>query len=358
MSKDVILDKYARLYEIPNQLSLLGHDVECFCLSYQSHNEGIWDESNVVRNLKWHSHSYLGLNKSKILFYPFYLLNKISKNKPDLIIAASDIPHIVIGKWIAKKLNIPFVIDLYDNFEAYGQAKIPFLKTLFHNALSSADIISTTSLSLAEKIRKEHPTISNIYTMPSVINKSLFEPGDKLAARSHLNLPLDKFLIGTAGALTRKKGIEDLFKAWEIIKKQHKNTYLVLAGPTEALTQLPHDNRVIYLGLLSHEDVVKLFQSLDVGVLCIPDDEFGRYCFPQKAYEMLACKLVIISAKVGDMKILLKNQTNHLYNTGDYQDLSQKVLLQLKLVNDHTDIPISDWKQVVAGLEYYLNQLI
>ena len=131
-----------------------------------------------------------------------------------------------------------------------------------------------------------------------------------------------------------------------------------MAGPTEALTQLPHDNRVIYLGLLSHEDVVKLFQSLDVGVLCIPDDEFGRYCFPQKAYEMLACKLVIISAKVGDMKILLKNQTNHLYNTGDYQDLSQKVLLQLKLVNDHTDIPISDWKQVVAGLEYYLNQLI
>ena len=46
MSKDVILDKYARLYEIPNQLAHLGHQVECFCLSYQSHNEGTWDESN------------------------------------------------------------------------------------------------------------------------------------------------------------------------------------------------------------------------------------------------------------------------------------------------------------------------
>ena len=51
MSKDVILDKYARLYEIPNQLAHLGHQVECFCLSYQSHNEGTWDESNHEKKL-------------------------------------------------------------------------------------------------------------------------------------------------------------------------------------------------------------------------------------------------------------------------------------------------------------------
>ena len=36
MSKDVILDRYARLYEIPRQLALLGHEVLGLCMSYQN----------------------------------------------------------------------------------------------------------------------------------------------------------------------------------------------------------------------------------------------------------------------------------------------------------------------------------
>ncbi|MDA3439426.1 glycosyltransferase family 4 protein [Acinetobacter bereziniae] len=355
MSKDVILDKYARLYEIPNQLSLLGHDIECFCLSYQSHNEGRWDESNNSRSLKWYSRSYVGLSKPKILFYPFYLLNQISKNKPDLIIAASDIPHIVIGAWIAKKLNLPFVADLYDNFESYGQAKIPFLSTLFHRALSSAKLISTTSFSLTEKISKEHPEVPTVYPMPSVIDKELFKPGDKLAARKHLNLPLNGHFIGTAGGLTNVKGINDLFHAWEIIKKQNDQAYLILAGPTEKITPLPQDDRVIYLGLLPHYDVVSLFQALDVGVLCIPDDEFGRYCFPQKAYEMLATNLPVIGTNIGDLSRLLNY--SFLYEFNNYMELSDKIQLQL-IQQEVSDVTIPDWKLLVTKLDDYLSNLV
>jgi hypothetical protein len=126
MSKDVILDKYARLYEIPNQLALLGHQVECFCLSYQSHHEGTWDESDEHKQLIWHSKSYQGIKKAGVLSYPFLLLQQLKQFQPDIIIAASDIPHIVWGTWCARKLNKPFVADLYDNFEGFGQAKIPF----------------------------------------------------------------------------------------------------------------------------------------------------------------------------------------------------------------------------------------
>ncbi|WP_227542646.1 glycosyltransferase family 4 protein [Acinetobacter wuhouensis] len=357
MSKDVILDKYARLYEIPNQLALLGHQVESFCLSYQAHDEGDWDESNHLKSLVWHSKSYKGLNKIGLLTYPIFLLQKLKKFQPDIIIAASDIPHIVWGAWCAKKLNIPLVADLYDNFEAYGQAKIPFLKPLFHQALSTAKVISTTSFSLAEKMRKDFPNVPNIYPMPSVIDKDLFKSSDKIVARKFLNLPLDKPLIGTAGGLTQMKGIDDLFNAWEIIKNQNDQVYLILAGPTEEKTPLPHDERVIYLGLLSHKDVVTLFQALDVGVLCIPDDEFGRYCFPQKAYEMLACNLSIVSSEIGDMRVLLNKHSDSLYINRNYQDLANKLSFQLAH-HDKIEIPILSWRQTVENLECYLKQLI
>lgn len=352
MSKDVILDKYARLYEIPNQLALLGHEVECFCLSYQRHGEGIWDETNAEKKLKWYSKSYIGIQKAKILAHPFILLEKLKKYQPDLIIAASDIPHIVMGSWIAKKLNRPFIADLYDNFEAYGQAKIPGLKLLFHKALDSAQLISTTSISLAEKIKIEHPTVPRIFPMPSVINKELFKFGDKLAARKVLNLPLGKELIGTAGGLTKMKGVDDLFKAWKIIRQEREDIYLVLAGPTEEMTPLPDDDRVIYLGLLPHKDIVNLFQALDVGVLCIPDDAFGKYCFPQKAYEMIATGLPIVSTAVGDMTYLLAEHSAMLYSPEKYEELSKCILTQIHH-STRLNIEIPDWRSSIKTFESY-----
>lgn len=356
MSKDVILDQYARLYEIPNQLSLLGHQVECYCLSYQGHDDGVWNESDDSKKLIWHSKTYKGLKKIKIWSYPFMLLQKLKINKPDVILAASDIPHIIWGAWLAKKLEIPFVVDLYDNFESYGQAKIPLIKTLFHHSLDHAKLIVTTSYSLADKIKSDHPKVTNILPMPSVINKDLFKIGDKQQARKFLNLPVDKKLIGTAGGLTKMKGIDDLFKAWELIKKSQDDVYLVLAGPTEKGTRLPDDDRVIYLGLLSHENIVFLFQSLDVGVLCIPDDLFGRYCFPQKAYEMMATNLPIVSTAIGDMDYLLTKFPYMLYPAQDHESLALNVLYQLQH-RSTASTEILDWGQSIRKISDYLKTL-
>lgn len=355
MSKDVILDKYARLYEIPNQLALLGHQVNAFCLSYQSHTQGTWDESDEQKSLVWHGKSYLGLSKPALLGYPWHLLRKLKKLQPDIIIAASDIPHIIIGAWCAKKLGKPFVADLYDNFESYQQARIPLFTHLFHHALDKAQLISTTSISLADRVRHQHPDTHNILAMPSVIDKSLFLPGEKLAARQKLNLPTTAKLIGTAGGLTKMKGIGDLFQAWDIIKERDDNVYLVLAGPTEVNTPLPDDDRVIYLGLLAHQNVVHLFQALDIGVLCIPDDDFGRYCFPQKAYEMLATELTIIASAVGDMRNLLNE--SQLYSPSDYKGLANRVIQQLNAL-EKSNIDIPDWKQSIAMLEKGLVELL
>ncbi|MEQ1272550.1 glycosyltransferase family 4 protein [Acinetobacter ursingii] len=351
MSKDVILDKYARLYEIPNQLALLGHQVECFCLSYQSHQDGDWDESDQKKSLIWHSKSYIGMKKALLWQYPFFLLKQLTIFQPDIIIAASDIPHIIFGAWCAKKLDQPFVADLYDNFESYGQARIPLFRVLFHKALNQAQVISTTSYTLANKIKIEHPHVAKIFAMPSVIDKKIFFAGDKIQARKELKLPVDAKLIGTAGNLTKMKGIEDLFNAWEILRQQQDNVYLILAGPMENDTPLPNDHRVIYLGLLSHKQVNLLFQALDIGVLCITDDEFGRYCFPQKAYEMLATHLTIISSAVGDMQTLIGSES--LYIPNNIVMLAQKIILQLDL-QQKVNIQIPDWQHTIT----HFNDLI
>ena len=141
------------------------------------------------------------------------------------------------------------------------------------------------------------------------------------------------------------------------MKREDDQIHLVLAGPTELSTPLPYGERVIYLGLISHEDVSNLFNALDVGILCIPDDEFGRYCFPQKAYEMLACNLSIISSRIGDMKFLLKNTPRHLYCAGDDQDLARKIKKELHSKN-HLNLPIPDWASELANFNQHLKKIM
>lgn len=357
MSKDVIVDKYARLYEIPNQLALLGHQVECFCLSYQSHQEGLWDDSNAAKQLVWHSKSYLGIQKFSILSYPLHLLKQLEKFQPDIIIAASDIPHIVLGAWCANKLGKPFVADLYDNFEGFGQARIPGMKSLLRHAVCQAQIVTATSQPLADLVTNQYKAKGKVFSMPSTVSTQIFFKRNKDEAREQLGLPKDKLLVGTAGGLYRDKGVEIIYNAWKVLEKEFPNVHLVLAGPYQEDVPPPSGERVHYLGSLPHEDIAALFQALDVGIISILDTPFGRYCFPQKAYEMLACNLPIVAANIGAMHDLLSDYPECLFNAADKNDLADKIQVQLNKPV-HPNVPIDDWAKIVGRLELELKKLI
>lgn len=350
MSKDVILDKYARLYEIPNQLAHLGHQVECFCLSYQSHNEETWDESNQFKSLIWHSKSYKGLKKAGLLSYPFFMLNQLQKYQPDIIIAASDIPNIAWGAWCSKKINIPFIADLYDNFEGFGQARILGMKYLLRKAVCQAQLVITTSQPLADLVTQDYGAKGKVISMPSTIDKNIFFSGNKIDARKKLGLPLDVPIIGTAGGLYRDKGVDVIYQAWKILEKERPDLHLVLAGPYKEDCPPPAGDRVHYLGALPHHEIATLFQALDVGIISILDTPFGRYCFPQKAYEMLACHLPVVVANIGEMNYLFSNTPQALFEAGNTQDLAAKLQQQLNHPV-HAQVAIKDWEAIIKGIE-------
>ena len=350
MSKDVILDKYARLYEIPNQLASLGHQVECFCLSYQSHNEGIWDESDEHKQLIWHSKSYIGLKKAGLLAYPFLLLNQLKQYQPDIIIAASDIPHIVWGAWCAKKLNKPFMADLYDNFEGFGQARIPGMKQLLRKAVCQAQLVTTTSQPLADLVKNDYAAQGQVISIPSTVDLQTFCKKNKQDAQTQFGLQHNKQYIGTAGGLYKDKGVDVIYRAWEQIKNEMPNVHLVLAGPFQPDCPPPEGERVHYLGALPHHEIAMLFQSLDVGIISILDTPFGRYCFPQKAYEMLACDLAVVVANVGEMNYLFSTTPQVLFKAGDQQDLADKLKHQITHPV-RAEVVIQDWRTIIKGIE-------
>lgn len=350
MGKDVILDRYARLYEIPFQLAALGHTVGGFCLSYHGHDEGTWTHNAEPGELRWESSSLGGLRISALLTYPRHLLHRLRKFAPDFLIGASDIPHVALSAWLAKRLRVPLAVDLYDNFEGFGQARIPGMVRALRRAVRAADLVTTTSEPLKDLVIKGYGARGEVIAMPSTVDKTVFRPMNKTACRQALALPTGVKLIGTAGGLYRDKGIGTLYEAWNVIAQQRKDVHLVLAGPVDPGFPPPVADHIHTLGMLPHTSTAELFNALDVGAICIRDTPFGRYCFPQKAYEMLACRLPIANARVGAMTQLFASVPSGQFEADDAQGLARALLAQL----DHpvvADVRIEDWAALIGALE-------
>ena len=73
------------------------------------------------------------------------------------------------------------------------------------------------------------------------------------------------------------------------------------------------------------------------------DTEFGRYAFPQKTYEILACKTPVVTAKLGALQETFKAYPECLYEPDNQADLQAKIEGQLQNPT-RLVVPIPSWR--------------
>jgi glycosyltransferase involved in cell wall biosynthesis len=350
MGKDVIADRYGRLYELPWQLALLGHDVQGLCLSYRPVEALDVVDTAAADRLRWRSPATGAARLPDLIGYPRAALAVLRAFRPDVIVGASDALHVALARWLAGRLGVPYAIDLYDNFESFGLTRIPGLRRAYRRAIGGAVMVSCTGNALAAYVRQTCAPRGRVIALPSTVDRMVFLRGDKASARRELGLPDDAVLIGTAGGLLADRGIGTLYEAFHHLMSSDERLHLVLAGPVDRTCPPPTQARVHYLGLLPHARVAALFRALDVGVIYLRDTPFGRYCFPQKAYEMLACGLPLAAANVGEMPHLLASAPQSLYAVDDAASLAATIRAQL--ANPQLpSIEFGDWRALASDFD-------
>jgi teichuronic acid biosynthesis glycosyltransferase TuaC len=342
MAKDLLYDRFGRFYEIPKTMAQTGHQVWGVCLKY-------WPKKNVqlmqrpCEYVQWSSFS-LGRNWPLGFIKHYRRLCRITAMfKPDVVVGASDSAHVIMASRLAQKFDVPYVVDLYDNFESYRAAHLPGINQLLRSAVRNAAAVSVVSETLRMKVANDYQATGVLGVITNAISPEIFHARDKLTARRRLGLPETKILIGSAGSLFRRRGIETLCSAFKIIAQSRNDILLVLAGPTDRPMAFEPSEKIIYLGELEHERVGDLFNALDVGVLCNRDDKFGQYCFPQKLFEMLACKLPVVAADVGVMRALLPGSGRYLFEPENAASLANVILAQLE-TRHIPEISLPSWK--------------
>lgn len=330
MNKDLIDDRYGRFYELPRELVSLGHEVAGLCLSYRRRAEGHLIDSGIDNcKVDWCSINLGSLIVPGLIRYFRRLDGICNEFKPDLIYACADALQVIHGVRVARKLDIPCVVDLYDNFESFNLTKLPGILPLFKRAVRRADGVVCVSSNLHEYIEQNYYPRGQVVTISNGIPSKLFHPMDRKECRLNLGLPVDAKLIGTAGALSSSRGIEILFKVAMDLIADDSSIHLVVAGLLDRGVKLPEGANIHYLGELDYEQVPMLLNALDVGIICNRDSSFGRYCFPQKAHEMLACGISVVAADVGTMAELFIEHSECLYAPENQYDLSKTIRNQL-----------------------------
>ena len=353
MGKDVIDDRYGRLYELPLELARRGHRVLGICTAYRRRGRGEFRHFDDGRGcLVWQAIDALpDLPRLGRL-----LAQQVESFRPDMILSGSDALQVVLGHRLARSTGLPHAVDLYDNFESFGLTRLPGLRPAYRRALRQAAAISCVSRPLAEKIARETGH-SRVLTLESTIPSGLFVPRDRDEARRRLDLPREAPLIGTAGALHPNRGIGALYEAFLALADRRPDLHLVLAGPEDARAAVPAHPRIRYLGQLAHDRVSWLYNALDVAAVCMKSSAFGDFAFPQKTYEILACGTPLVAAAIPALAERLGNYPQCLYRPGDARDLADKLAAQLA-APQVPRLPIPTWADQARLMETHLTDCL
>ena len=352
--KDLIGECYGRMFELPRGLAGRGHEVLGLALAYRD----VPDEALRVEpsGPRWMAFG-LGRGLFPGLWRYFRGVRAEARHfAPDVVVAGSDAPHVIFGAWLAARLRVPFVADLYDDFESFSLTAVPGVLPLFKRAVRRADGVACVSHALVRHVGGYRPR-GTVEVVENGVDRSRFHPRDPVQARRELGLPLEGRLIGTAGALQGTRGISALYDAFRVLAEEDEELHLVLAGPIDDGLPPPNHPRVCYLGTLSHERVAWLFAALDVAVVCNLDSAFGRHCFPQKLHEILACGTPVVAAAVGDAARLLADTPSSLYMPGSAESLAARLREQLA-TPARPGVAVLEWDGLAERLEGVLARVV
>ncbi len=357
-NRDVIDDRYGRMWDIPLGLAREGHSVTCVCLSYQKKSAGVQNhEDTQGHSIRWISVN-LGIFAIFGILKYLYVANRvIRREKPDAIWSCSDTIYNVLGYYFSRWYRCHSVADLYDNFESFASYRIPVLRTLFRKAVRDSDGVSCVGENLRSHVVAAYGREKSTSVITNAVDTKVFRPMDKVGCRNKTGLPRDIQLVGSAGAMHSHRGADMMFRANAGHTGELDGVHFAIAGPRPPDTPIPAADNIHDLGPIPFEEVPVLLNSLDLAVVYNRKSLFGEFCFPQKLYEILACRIPIIAANVGEMSFLLEDYPHLLYEDGDVDSFVRAASRQLT----HREIPdldIPTWRDQALLLEQLMESVL
>lgn len=321
MDRDLLTSPYGRFYYIPKILSEYGHQCTILLLNYK-HDQ----ELDITKgNIRW-----LSVNLGTIPGIKFSRTasNIIKNGDIDWVIGFSDTYFGILAQHLAQKYNIRSLIDAYDNYESY----IPWLKPLhwlWRRALGKATAISAAGPGLASLMSRNR----NAYIVPMAADPEFKKIDKKQRFHEQLNLPENRTIIAYCGSMYHNRGIENLFQALKIIRKNMPDVEMILTGRKQKTVVIPEYCN--WLGYLPDKNMPVLLNNVDLLIVMGKPGAFGDFSYPVKLYEAIQCRTPVVAIDTPATRWILHNNNDLLVKPGDPVGLAASIQ---RMVHDKTTL--------------------
>ena len=270
---------------------------------------------------------YLSIGGGKGYYLDAYELRKyVKKIKPDIINA-----HYASGYGtLARKAGIhPLVLNVWgsDVYNFPNESRIK--RTILKRNIKNADAVASTSICMAEELRKAIGDASlDITITPFGVDTERFRPME-------CEKDPGRFVFGTVKGLTYQYGIDNLIKAfsgvikkWEAAGAKGREPHLSIYGrgsDKEAFIQLKKDldidKYVDIFDYIANEKVPFVLNHFDVSCFSSISESFGV-----SAVESMACGIPVIAADADGFKeVVADGETGLIVPRNDPNAMAEKM---------------------------------
>ncbi|OGD56658.1 hypothetical protein A2V71_03510 [Candidatus Berkelbacteria bacterium RBG_13_40_8] len=257
----------------------------------------------------------------------------------DVVIVSSPSFFAGIAGLIAAKLKkSQFIFDIRDLWPdsaielgfLKSKWQIKLLETLEKTYYRRANKITTATPGIKRHLLAEKVPPEKLVLLLNSVNTEKFKP--QKVSREKYGFKKDDFIVCYVGNHGRLYDLQNIIKTALILKIFPKIKFLFVGEGEEKenlikLAQKLKTRNVIFLPEKPNDEIIKIVNFSDVGLISLANIKVSQESMPVKASEYLGCGKPVVASISGDMKkYLIDHQAGLIYPTGSAQKAAEAIL--------------------------------
>jgi len=331
-----------------NSLKKAGCEVHLACFTrtnkplYEQYNEYIVYRRNISE--------FIYKSSVGCLKFPFYfnfwrtfIKNLFHQNLFDAI-HIHDLPLAQIGYEVKNEFNIPFILDLHENWPAFVGAAA-HTNTILGKFLSpvslwekyekemvkKADFIITIVEEMKERLVSQGADGKKVFIVPNTVRLDDYQEIKEIPDNKYVTLLY-------SGGIDNQRGLQIAIEGLSIAIKQNTNIRLWIVGTgsyeqelREKAENLKILNNVFFWGWQKPDVMFKLIQQADIAIIPYIRTVQTDCSSPNKLFQyMYARKPILASNCTSIERILNETEGGICYKHDDPDDFASKALMLAK----------------------------
>jgi glycosyltransferase involved in cell wall biosynthesis len=250
-------------------------------------------------------------------------------NMPDFLVFLAIVPKI-FGAKVILDLHDPTPEILMTKYSEGDESRLTkLLKWQEQLSIKFAHSVITTNKSFVDRFVERGCPPDKINIVMNSPQESIF---NKFVNKSKTNSDENKFILMYHGLIVERHGLEDLVKAFNILKDKIPRLELVVYGHGEYLPvfleiveELKLSDLIKYYDLVPIDKIAEEIPECDVGIIPNKLGPFTQINFPTRIFEYLHMKTPVVVPRTQGINDYFDENSIYYFDSGNVDNLAEVI---------------------------------